>query len=158
LAWALLDLLHSTVLLDADNFGAVNPFDLGSGSQKDYLHRTLAHCIRFHAEHGYRNFVVPGVFAGAADYAGLIGRLAPLAFRTFRFRLDAAPEQLEARIRSRDGVDRDWELVRFASLQEKFRREWRDPEEIVVDTSSRPPSEVAYMIMKRLFQAKLTEG
>jgi hypothetical protein len=153
--WGLLDLIYSSVLLDGDNFGAVNPFDLEDPAREPYLLRTLGLVMRHHLSAGYANLILPYVFSGPSCYEALIKEIPKDSLIVRKFRLDASQDAIKQRIRERGSVDEDWELRRFAELRELFETRWHDPEEIVVDTTNKPVPDVLFEIQKHLFEQQV---
>lgn len=135
------------VFLDGDYIGSVHPFEIYDDVRIEHLYQTLRHLIAFHIERGdYHNFVIPYVFEAPESLARLRTLLADLDDEVYPFRLVCDARVIEQRLRdaSRPPDELDWYLNRAPELVRIQEAAARNGDlGYVVDTTSRPPAEVA---------------
>lgn len=150
-AWALNASFERSVMLDGDNLGAVEPFDLHDPARVSYLYRTLAHVIAFHQQNGYPTFVIDYVFESADSLAELLRLLAPLDPDLHTFWLTCHEDEQWLRVMKRGGDQLEWELHRFRQLntiQRSAARAGHIGEEI--DTTGLSVDEVVERIRRKI--------
>ncbi len=152
-AWKLIEKFDRAIMLDGDYLGAVHPFEIYDEQRVAYLYDTLCHVARFHAEHGYRNFVVDYVFETPESLAQLRCALNEIDDVTYAFRLTCSAEEMERRIRNRssDPARIAWELNRFRELMVIQEANARHGDlGFVVDTTALSIEEVADTIWRNI--------
>ncbi|GAB6090601.1 HD domain-containing protein [Spirochaeta dissipatitropha] len=107
---------EQAVALDGDAIGDVQPFEIYDEERISYLYKTIEHLVRFHMNHGYRNFVINYVFETPDQLARLSSSLQALGQEVHAFWLYCRDECQTARIRKRGTNQIDWELERFPVL------------------------------------------
>jgi broad-specificity NMP kinase len=107
-----------SVSLDGDHIGNVHPFEIYDDARIDHLYQTFANLISFHQTFGYRNFVINYVFESAKSLQSLIDQLHPLDSTIHTYWLTCDKNEQARRIRERQRDNLDWELNRFAELQQ----------------------------------------
>jgi len=96
----------------------VYPFEIYSDARIAHLYATFELLIEFHQQHGYENFVIDYVFESSASLRDLLERLQVLDPAVHAYWLTCEKEEQAKRMRGRNRENLDWELRRFAELQE----------------------------------------
>jgi GrpB-like predicted nucleotidyltransferase (UPF0157 family)/chloramphenicol 3-O-phosphotransferase len=157
-AWELNARFDRAVMLDGDYIGAVQPFEIYDDDRVAYLFQTLRHLILFHiGQGGYHDFVINYVFETPGQLADLRRLLADLDDVIYAYRLVAADDEIEARIRQRElesDADLRWHLNRYKELvaiQEEAAK--RGDLGFVIDTTGLTAAEAADAIWRDIHEA-----
>ena len=141
-----------SVHLDGDYIGDVHPYEIYDQARIDHLYRTLELLIGFHQQNGYRDFVINYVFESPDSLQALLDLLRPLDPSIHTYWLTCDEKEQARRIQDRQRNELEWELSRFAELQQiqaKAAQQGFIGKE--VDTTSLTSAEVAEEIWKDIF-------
>ena len=141
-----------SVHLDGDYIGDVHPYEIYDQARIDHLYRTLELLIGFHQQNGYRDFVINYVFESPDSLQALLDLLRPLDPSIHTYWLTCDEKEQARRIQDRQRNELEWELSRFAELQQiqaKAAQQGFIGKE--VDTTSLTSADVAEEIWKDIF-------
>lgn len=115
-AWKLLERFERAAMLDIDYLAAIKPFDYYNQADLDYVYDTAGVLAAHHVANGIDNLVLNWVLEAPEQLERLRKALESCKLPILTFRLSCTPEELERRVRQRNGEDLDFELQRSQEL------------------------------------------